>query len=152
MTMANLQQRVEGFLKDVATAMGLQLSMESQESPDGLRVELTGDDGDVLVRRKGEALDALQHIVNVVFKKDLQAGQHVIVDCLGFRRAKDTELRQMAIFLGDKAKTSGTPQEIGPLNPYSRRLVHLAIAEDPALTSESIGDAFMKTVIISAKK
>jgi predicted RNA-binding protein Jag len=42
------------------------------------------------------------------------------------------------------------PQELGPLNPYDRRIVHLAIAEDPKVSSESIGDAFMKTVIISA--
>jgi spoIIIJ-associated protein len=41
---------------------------------------------------------------------------------------------------------------MGPLNPYERRIVHLTIAEDPGVTSESIGDAFMKTVIISAKK
>jgi spoIIIJ-associated protein len=44
------------------------------------------------------------------------------------------------------------PQEMGPLNPYERRIVHLAIAEDPGVTSESIGDAFMKTVIISTQK
>ena len=43
------------------------------------------------------------------------------------------------------------PQEMGPLNPYERRIVHLAIAEDPTVDSESIGDAFMKTVIISSK-
>jgi predicted RNA-binding protein Jag len=43
------------------------------------------------------------------------------------------------------------PQEMGPLNPYERRIVHLAVAEDPDVTSESIGDAFMKTVIISVK-
>jgi predicted RNA-binding protein Jag len=41
---------------------------------------------------------------------------------------------------------------MGPLNPYERRIVHLEIAEDPTVTSESIGDAFMKTVIIAAKK
>jgi len=43
------------------------------------------------------------------------------------------------------------PQEMGPLNPYSRRLVHLTVAEDPSMSSESIGDAFLKTVIISKK-
>jgi len=48
--------------------------------------------------------------------------------------------------------SSGAPQEMGPLNPYERRIVHLAIAEDPAVSSESIGDAFMKTVIISARQ
>jgi predicted RNA-binding protein Jag len=56
----------------------------------------------------------------------------------------------MTRFTMEKAKLSG-PQEMGPLNPYSRRLVHLTVAEDPTMSSESIGDAFMKTVIISKK-
>ena len=58
----------------------------------------------------------------------------------------------MARFMIEKARTSGAAQEMGPLNPYARRIVHLAVAEEPGMTSESIGDAFMKTVIISSKK
>jgi predicted RNA-binding protein Jag len=58
----------------------------------------------------------------------------------------------MARFMIEKVKTSGAAQEMGPLNPYARRIVHLAVAEDPDMTSESIGDAFLKTVIISSKK
>ena len=50
------------------------------------------------------------------------------------------------------AAKEAAAQEMGPLNPYERRIVHLAIAEDPTATSESIGDAFMKTVIISTRK
>ena len=85
------------------------------------------------------------------FRKQLGDDNRIIIDCNGFRRDKDAELKTMARFLADKARTSGTPQEMGPLNPYERRIVHLAVAEDPAVTSESIGDAFMKTVIISVK-
>ena len=58
----------------------------------------------------------------------------------------------MARFMADKAAISSVPQEMGPLNPYERRIVHLAIAEDPTVTSESIGDAFMKTVIIASEE
>jgi spoIIIJ-associated protein len=58
----------------------------------------------------------------------------------------------MARFMAEKARSSGLPQEMGPLNPYERRIVHIAIAEDPTVSSESIGDAFMKTVIIAAKR
>jgi spoIIIJ-associated protein len=58
----------------------------------------------------------------------------------------------MARFVSEKELASGIPQEMGPLNPYERRIVHLAIAEDPTVSSESIGDAFMKTVIISARR
>jgi spoIIIJ-associated protein len=57
----------------------------------------------------------------------------------------------MAQFLGEKTRTTGLAQEIGPLNPYERRIVHLAVAEIEGVTSESIGDAFEKTVIISMK-
>lgn len=74
------------------------------------------------------------------------------MDCLDFRKAKDAELKQMARFFMQKAKDSGVPQEMGPLNPYARRLVHLAVAEDPQMSSESIGDAFLKTVIISQRR
>jgi predicted RNA-binding protein Jag len=52
----------------------------------------------------------------------------------------------------DKARTSGAPQEIGPLNPYARRIVHLTVAEDTGLSSESIGDAFLKSIVISRKR
>ena len=69
---------------------------------------------------------------------------------MDYRKAKDAELRQMARFMMEKAKSSG-PQEMGPLNPYARRLVHLTVAEDPQMASESIGDAFLKTVIISVR-
>jgi predicted RNA-binding protein Jag len=57
----------------------------------------------------------------------------------------------MTRFMMEKART-GAPQEMGPLNPYSRRIVHLTVAEDPSLSSESIGDAFQKTVIISLRR
>ena len=105
----------------------------------------------VLVRHGGEGLQALQHLVATAFRKQLGDDNRIVIDCNGFRRDKDAELKQMARFVADKAKSTGMPQEMGPLNPYERRIVHLTIADDPGVTSESIGDAFMKTVIISTK-
>ena len=58
----------------------------------------------------------------------------------------------MAKFLAEKAKQTGADQQLGPLNPYERRLVHLAVAEVPGVATESIGDAFTKTVLISLRK
>ena len=131
--------------------MGLDLSVAIDETPDNVRLNLSGDGADALLRRQGEALDALQVIVNTAFRRDARGDRHYVVDALDFRKGKDVELRQMAQFLMEKARTSGSPQEIGPLNPYARRIVHLTVAEDTALTSESIGDAFLKTVVISRK-
>ena len=131
--------------------MGLALEAGVEETPDHLRVNLTGDGAEALLRRKGEALDSLQVIVNTVFGRDARGDRHYVVDALGYRKGKDVELQQMAKFLMEKVKTTGAPEEIGPLNPYARRLVHLAVAEDDQLSSESIGDAFLKTIVISRK-
>jgi spoIIIJ-associated protein len=147
-----LTTQIADFVQSVVNAMGATLSVNIEETPEGARINLDGEDGGVLVRRGGEGLQALQHVVATAFRKQLGDDNRIVIDCNGFRKDKDAELRQMAQFIAEKARSSGMPQEMGPLNPYERRIVHLAIAEDPTVTSESIGDAFMKTVIIATKK
>jgi spoIIIJ-associated protein len=150
--MAALTPQIARFVQDVVDAMGVALTVTVEETTEGTRINLEGEDGGVLVRRGGEGLQALQHIVATAFRKQLGDDNRIVIDCNGFRKDKDAELRQMARFIAEKARSSGMPQEMGPLNPYERRIVHLAIAEDPTVTSESIGDAFLKTVIISTKR
>jgi len=145
-----LHERVREFTKQTVAAMGVPLDVTVVDAGDNIRVELSGEGGELLLRRRAEALDALQQIVNTAFRRELKDDRSFVVDCMNYRKAKDAELRQMARFIMEKAKTAG-PQEMGPLNPYARRLVHLTVAEDPEMSSESIGDAFLKTVIISVK-
>jgi spoIIIJ-associated protein len=147
----SLTDRISEFVQNVVNAMGLALTTTIEETPEGTRINLEGEDGGVLIRRGGEGLQALQHIVATAFRKQLGEDTRILIDCMNFRREKDAELRQMAKFVADKARSTGAPQEMGPLNPYERRIVHMVIAEDPTVTSESIGDAFMKTVIIARR-
>ena len=147
-----LTKQITDFIQSVVSAMGVVLAVTIEESPEGTRINLEGEDGGVLIRRGGEGLQALQHVVATAFRRQLGDDTRVVVDCNGFRRDKDAEIKQMARFMAEKARSSGMAQEMGPLNPYERRIVHIAIAEDPTVNSESIGDAFMKTVIISARQ
>ena len=147
----SLTTDIATFVQDVVTSMGLMLTAAVEETPEATRINLEGEDGGVLIRRGGEGLQALQHVVATTFRKQLGDDNRIVIDCNSFRRDKDAELRQMALFIAGKARSSGMPQEMGPLNPYERRIVHLAVAQQPDVTSESIGDAFMKTVIISVK-
>jgi len=148
----SLTSDITSFVESIVKAMGVELTATVEEGPDGTRINLEGEDGGVFVRRGGEGLQALQHLVATAFRRQLGEDHRIVVDCNGFRKDKDAELKQMARFFAEKARMSGAPQEMGPLNPYERRIVHMAIAEDSGATSESIGDAFMKTVIISSKK
>ena len=147
----SVQNQVTEFVRKATAAMGLDLTVSVDKTPDGFRVDVDGPGAEALLWRRGEPIKALQHLVDAAFRRELGEAR-VHVDCLGYRRDKDAELKQMALHLVGKARSSGVPQEMGPLNPYERRIVHLAIAEDPGAASESIGDAFMKTVIISTTK
>ena len=93
----------------------------------------------------------LQYVVNSVFRHETDDGQRLVVDHQDFRRSKDREVQQMTRFLIDKVRSTGAAQEIGPLNSYARRLVHLEVATHGDVESESQGDGAVKTVIISLK-
>ena len=83
---------ISGFVEKVVSAMGLHLTASPEEMPDGLRINLTGEDGSLLTRRQGEALAALQHIVAAVFRQDVDERRRLVVDCQGYRKTKDAEL------------------------------------------------------------
>jgi spoIIIJ-associated protein len=85
------------------------------------------------------------------YGRSLEGEKRIFVDALAYRKGKDIEMRNMAKFLADKVKETGMDQQMGPLNPYERRIVHMAVAEVPGVTTESVGDAFSKTVLISRK-
>jgi spoIIIJ-associated protein len=148
---ANIEQHIQEFVTTLVESIGLDLEIAVEPIADGLRVNLSGGDGEPLLRRRGEALDALQHIVNTVFRDAIPDHHRLVVDCDGFRKAKDREIQQIARFLMDKVRATGVPQEMGPLNSYARRLVHLEVASAPDLASESQGDGAVKTVLITRR-
>jgi len=140
------------FLERFVGALGIAATVQVEETADGPRFNLAGDEAELLVRHRGEPLKALQHVVDMSFMRALPERQRVFVDALEYRKGKDLELKKMAKFLAEKARDTGVDQQLGPLNPYERRLVHLAVAEVPGATTESVGDAFTKTVLISLRK
>jgi len=140
------------FLKKFTEALGITTTIDVDDTADGLRINLAGEEAELLVRHRGEPLKALQQVVDSCYGRSLDGEKRVFVDALEYRKGKDIELRNMAKFLAGKAKDSGLDQQLGPLNPYERRIVHMAVAEIPGATTESVGDAFTKTVTISARK
>lgn len=144
-----LDARMGEFVTEIGRSLGLALEVEVERIEDGTRVRLAGDGAEVFLQRRAAGLDALQHVVNAAFRRE-HGGGHVVVDCLDYRKGKDEDLRESARILAQRVRATGQAQEIGPLNPYARRIVHLAVAGVAGVSSESIGDAFMKTVLITA--
>jgi spoIIIJ-associated protein len=150
--MPDAVQPIVDFLTRFASALGVEATITVEHTAGGPRINVAGDEMELLVRHRGEPLKALQHVVDMAFSRTLPEDQRVFVDVLGYRRGKDVELHQMAKLLAEKVKQTGVDQQLGPLNPYERRIVHLAVAEVAGVTTESVGDAFSKTVLISLRK
>jgi spoIIIJ-associated protein len=145
-------QPIVDFLTRVTEAMGIHTRVDVEQTADGPRLNLSGEEAELLVRHRGEPLKALQHVVDMAFGRRPADDKRVFVDALAYRKGKDIELRAMAKLLAEKVKQTGVDQQLGPLNPYERRIVHMAVAEVPGATTESVGDAFSKTVLISLRK
>ena len=140
------------FLTRVAAAFGIRTPVDVEQTADGPRLNLSGEEAEILVRHRGEPVKALQHVVDMAFGRALADDRRVFVDALAYRKGKDIELRQMARLLAEKARETGLDQQLGPINPYERRIVHMAVADIPGATTESVGDAFSKTVLISSRR
>jgi spoIIIJ-associated protein len=150
--MGDATEPIVEFLTRVTAAFGIKSAVVVEETADGPRLNLSGEDAEILVRHRGEPIKALQHVVDMAFGRSFADDRRVFVDALAYRKGKDVELRQMAKLLAEKAKQTGLDQQLGPLNPYERRIVHMAVAEIPGATTESVGDAFSKTVLISSRR
>jgi len=150
--MADTIAPIVDFLNRFNEALGIASPVEVEQNADGHRLNLSGEEAELLARHRGEPIKALQHVVDMAFGRDLPEDKRIFIDALGYRKGKDLELKQMAKYLAEKAKDTGADQQLGPLNPYERRIVHMAAAEIPGVYTESIGDAFTKTVTISTRK
>jgi len=124
----------------------LSVSVEDSD-PETLRVELSGEDREELIRNRAEVLEVFQYLSNRIFGRELE-GRRLVVDCDGYRAGKEAELKEIAARVSERVKRSGQEEELGRMNPYERRIVHLAVAEMEGVTTESEGDGVMKRVII----
>ena len=112
--------------------MGVPLDVTVVDAGDNIRVELSGDGGELLLRRRAEALDALQQIVNTAFRRELQDDRSLRRRLHGLSKGQGRRTTADGSLHDGEGHASAGPQEMGPLNPYARRLVHLTVAEDPA--------------------
>jgi len=127
--------------------LGLDVRAEARDAGETIEVDIVGDDRKYLLGHKGEALNAAQYLLNRILYRG-RKGKKIHVDSGGFRRLREEEIVEIARRSADKARASGEEVPLSPLNPYERRLVHLALAEVEGVETRSVGDGFLKKVVI----
>ncbi len=139
---------VREFMEQMVEHLDWELGVDIVESdPQVLRVDLSGEDRELMIRNRAEILDVFQYLANRIFGRDL-GERRLMVDCEGYRARKELELKEIAARVSERVKRSGEEEELGRMNPYERRIVHLAVAEIDGVTTESEGEGVMKRVVI----
>ena len=143
-----LEESVRELVGEMLDHLDWALDVEVHgDDPETLRVELYGEDREILVRNRAEVLEVFQYLTNRIFGRELRS-RRVVVDSDGYRAQKEAELQENAARISERVKLTGQEEELGSMNPYERRIVHLAVAELEGVTTESEGDGVMKRVVI----
>ena len=131
---------VEKFLERFMEVFPLDLTFQVKNRPDIVFVIFDGPDKTILLRNDGALLLAIQHVLNKLSKVKVQ------VDCEFYRKRKEKKLREYAQRIARQVSDSGREEILEQMNPYERRIVHIVANETPGVTSESIGEGFLKKV------
>ena len=130
---------------------------EPETAGDGLGgaravIDISGDDLGMLIGRRGESLMAFQYVVNLVVTRRFPGRGGVTIDVEGYRRRREEQLLALAERMADLVREHGDPITLEPMPPAERRLVHLALADDPALETNSTGEGDSRKVVISPRE
>ena len=143
--------QAEQFLNDVFDPAGLDLRASASEAEGGCVINIDGADAPMLRSEGGELLDALEHFVNQSFTRALPHGERIVCDVDDFRSMRETELRAMARHAADRVRSTGVPFTFGPMNASERRVIHVALADDEGLHTESVGEGNARRLKVSLK-
>ncbi len=136
------------FINQVLDRSGLGLRATADQTPDGLRVEVRGEDIALLLGHNAELLDALEYLGNRYITRISGEETHVIFDSNNYRARREKELRLMAQHAAEKVRLSRKPFSFDPMSPNERRIIHLALSEDKTVRTESQGGGHDRKVTI----
>src|SRR5215212_2803734 len=149
--MTEISQQAAEFLENVFETTGLQLRVKVKQSISGEVLDIEGPDAELLQAQTGELLEALQHLLNQIFGRNLGAGERLVCDVHGFRATREAELQAMANLAANRVRQTGAAFTFEPMSANERRIIHLTLADSPDLSTESIGEGADRKLRISRK-
>jgi len=144
-------------LEDLLGRMGVEASVVSGEGlplepgtevPEVITINVTGDDLGILIGRRGQTLAALQHVVRLIVSHRMKSRVPIVIDVEGYKQRRYSALKALALRMADQVRQRRKPFALEPMPAYERRIVHLTLAGDPDVTTESTGVGEVRKVVI----
>jgi len=144
-------QQAEQLLNSIFESARFDVHAAATESDLGCTLSIEGADSGLLLNQGGELLDALQQILNQAYGRGLPKGQRIVCDANNYRAARELELHAMAEHAARQVRTTSSPFVFGPMDASERRVIHLTLAEEADLVTESIGEGHARRLRVALK-
>ena len=144
----------EEFLQNIFHEMNMEvdIAVAYNKEEQVVDIVLTGEDMGILIGKRGQTLDSLQYLTNLAAGKSFRHHYFVMLDVENYRERRQDTLEALAHRLAGKARRTGEPVKLEPMPAGERRIIHLALQDDPSVSTESEGEAPYRYVVISPNR
>jgi len=144
-----VEERCESFLVNLLLNFDPAYAVEITRADDAeVMVEIFGGDPGKIIGRNGRTLNALEYVTNAVLNRGEGGGVRINIDVGGYKRRRDERLRNNARKAASRVRKTGQAVELEPMSAAERRVIHMTVADDPTVTSESDGEGRNRRVVI----
>ncbi len=158
---SDIAEAAKEVLETLLARMGVVASVASQTKPpveggEGassvISLDVTDDDLGILIGRRGQTLSSLQYIVRLIVAHQAKAWVPIVIDVEGYKQRRYGALQALALRMAEQVKVKGRSFALEPMPAYERRIIHLTLADDPDVTTESTGEGEARKVVIIPKE
>ncbi len=136
------------ILVEILRHIDIPTVVESEVRDGMVYLNIISNGSGLLIGKRGKTLNSLQYLVNKILQRDMAEGLAVVVDTEEYRSKRESSLMELGQELAEKVKKSGRPLTTGPMNAQDRRVIHLALKEDPEIRTKSKGEGNLRRVVI----
>lgn len=148
----NIKREAEEFLKMIFDNMKIEANLVTEETEDTVKIDISGEDIGILIGRRGETLDSMQYLTNLVVNKEKDNYKRVILDIENYRAKREDVLKSLAQKMADKVLRYRKNITLDPMNPYERRIIHAYLQNVDGVETTSIGEEPNRKVVIKYKR
>lgn len=136
------------FLAPIFDALSVSPRVQIEEDDEQITFSMYGDEVGILIGRRGDTLNALQFLLSLAVNRRLNSHKRIILDCENYRQRRAETLQALAHRMADKARETGRRVSLDPMNAAERRIVHLALENEPQVKAESYGEDPHRKIVI----
>ncbi|WP_456431637.1 RNA-binding cell elongation regulator Jag/EloR [Thermosulfuriphilus sp.] len=150
--LAERAQRAEEILKGILEKMDLEADLLPEINEDGIKLEIKSPDAGLIIGQGGSTLEALEYLVNKLTARQLGQGAKIVLDVEGYRGRHVEALEELARKTAHQVRRTGKSVTLKPMSARERRIIHLALKEEPRIKTKSIGSGERRRVVIFVEK